>query len=73
MKILSRKMLDRIFHLCAGDSLNITWYNHDHSEVLLTHTINATESMVVDEAVLFETVFEQRRALGGMVIERKIN
>jgi len=59
-------------HLVAGDSLHVTYYRDETGEVVLCEAkINAEQAMVVDEAMLFEAVYEGRKVLGGMVLEKK--
>lgn len=71
MNILSRKKLDRVIHLMAGDTLCVTHYDGAGTEkVLCKHSTTAEQAMTIDESLLFETVFEGRRALGGMVLEQ---
>ena len=70
MEILSRKKVDPI-HLSASDTLVVTYRDEDGGETILVTADVATHAMTVDEAVLFATTFEGRRALGGMVVEKK--
>lgn len=69
MEVLGRNKLNPI-HLCAGDTLCVTHKDENVETVLCETTINASHAMTVDEAVLFADVFEGRRALGGMVLEK---
>lgn len=69
-KILSRTKLDKTLHLMPGDTLHVTHIDTGTETVLATHTLDASQAMQVDEAVLFEGEFEGRRALGGMVLEK---
>ncbi len=77
MKILDRRKLDNVIRLFAGDSLVLTHNETKHTAngtmttELARTVITATQAMVVDEAVLFETAFEGRRALGGLVVEQQ--
>lgn len=67
MKILGRNIFKPI-HLMPGDSIAVTW---KCQTILCQHTVTAEQAMVMDEAVLIETIFEDRRALGGLVLEQK--
>ncbi len=58
-------------HLAAGDSLVLSIRDRMGEAYLAEAKIDAARAMTVDEGVLFETVFEERRALGGMVLEKK--
>lgn len=70
MEILAREKISQI-HLSPGDTLQLTYKDESSGETILAKTILADRhAMIVDEAVLFATVFEGRRALGGMVVER---
>lgn len=72
MKILYRNKIAPI-NVCPGDSVVLTWNENwpgGRKEVLATAKITGDQAMVVDEAVLIETVFEGRRAIGGLVVER---
>lgn len=78
MKILDRQKISPIF-LMTGDTLMVTHDKHVYdasgqrieATKLASTTINAEQAMTVDEALLFEMIFEDRRALGGMVLEKK--
>jgi hypothetical protein len=77
MNILSRNKFDPIA-LQIGDSLKIVWsetlgiWPWLHKKVLAEHTFEATDKpMLIDEAVIFETMFENRRAFGGMIVEQE--
>lgn len=72
MKILAHNKIPRL-HLAQGDTLAVVSRISGKSgyieTTLVEKTLKAEHAMVVDEAVLFETVFENRRALGGLVLE----
>jgi hypothetical protein len=79
MKILDRQKIDPI-NLMAGDTLAVEHVENVHDgtgrmiatrRVLAKTVFDASQAMIVDEALLFETEFEDRRALGGMVLEQK--
>lgn len=68
MKIIGRNKIAPI-HLSAGDTLVVSYTDNKTEQVLCTKTLDAAQAMTVDEALLFETTFENRRALRGMVLE----
>jgi hypothetical protein len=82
MKILDRRKIEP-FHLMAGDSLIVMHTENKTGQVglfgriktttkeLARTTVTPTQAMTVDEAVLIETEFEGRRALGGLVLEKE--
>jgi len=81
MKILDRQKIAPL-HLMAGDSVAVTHVENltptdssgraiSRTRVLAKTVLDASQAMTVDEALLFETTFEDRRALGGMVLEQK--
>lgn len=49
----------------------MTYNSLEDKRVLSTVTINAVSTMIVDEAVLFEGSFEDRRALGMLALEEE--
>ena len=69
-KELSRKKFAPI-NLCAGDSLHLTYKDETGETILCETKIDAEQAMVIDEGVLFEALFEGRKALGGLVLEKK--
>ena len=69
-KELARKTFTPI-NLCAGDSLHLTYKDETGETILCETKINAEQAMVIDEGVLFEAVYEGRKALGGLVLEKK--
>lgn len=69
MKVLQRSKFARPFTLMVGDTLNVTYRDNNGEVVLATSTLADSHAMTIDEAVLFETTFEERRALGGMLLE----
>jgi len=78
-KILQRTKFSPI-HLCQGDILRIEHYepavgirgalSFGKRKILAETSIDADQSMSVDEAILFEGEFENRRALGGILLEK---
>ena len=68
IEVLGREKFSPIV-LIAGDALVLTFTDNKNNEVLCRKTLTADHAMTVDEGVLFATVFENRRALGGMVLE----
>jgi hypothetical protein len=72
MQVLDRQTFAPIA-LCAGDTLIVShigdgWFGR--KKVLCKTTVIAEQAMIFDEAVWFETVFENRRAMGGLVLEK---
>lgn len=57
-------------HLAAGDTLIVSHQDERGETILVQAPISAAHAMTVDEAVLFVTMYEGRRALGGMVLEK---
>jgi hypothetical protein len=72
LKELKRSKIDPI-HLYPGDSVIVTWRDNKTEKVLCEHKLDATQSMTVDEALIFSGEYENRKALGGMVLEEKKN
>lgn len=70
MEILDRRKIDTIV-LGVGDRLVLTHKDTQSETLLAKTTITATHAMTIDEALLFATEFEGRRALGGMVLETR--
>lgn len=65
-----RRTKFRPIYLAAGDALQITWRDESGTEtVLCEKRIGATQAMTITEGVLFEAVYDGRRALGGLVLE----
>lgn len=69
-RIIQRDKFEKI-KLFEGDSLRMTYNSLEDKRVLSTVTINAVSTMIVDEAVLFEGSFEDRRALGMLALEEE--
>lgn len=58
--------------LMPGDTLNLTFRDRDGKEEnLVKHSISIDQAMTVNEGVLFEGEFEDRRALGALALEQK--
>jgi hypothetical protein len=58
--------------LLPGDRLVLSFRGMDgKEETLVKHSIDVDQAMTVDEGVLFESEFEDRRALGALALERK--
>jgi len=57
--------------LGVGDSLQVTWKDERGEQILVTTTLAEEHMMCIDEAIIFEGEYEDRRALGGMVLEKK--
>lgn len=73
MKILDRQKIAPIW-LSPGDTLVMTHTEpgfFGRKREIAKTTITADQLMMIDEAVLIETEFEGRRALGGLLLERQ--
>lgn len=80
MKILNRSKIKPI-QLCPGDSIRMIWKQETKSgwfskkkteeKILLEHIFTPEQGGIFDEAVLFETEFEGRKAYGGMILEKQ--
>lgn len=59
-------------YLSAGDTLKLTFRQDGLPDFdAVTHVLTADQAMIVDEGVLFQAIFEDRRALGALALERK--
>lgn len=57
--------------LFPGDTLTIIWSEPNTGIQQALVKTDITEEMTFDEGVLFQAVFEGRRALGGIVLEQE--
>lgn len=70
-EVLAREKFSEI-RLLPGDSLQLTYTdNHTGKVILVQEPITANSAMTINEGVLFYTVYEGRRALGGMALEKE--
>ena len=58
-------------HLCAGDTIQVTYRDGDKETVLCKTEATPAQTMVFDEAIVFSAEIDGRRALGGAAIEEK--
>lgn len=70
MQVLVRRKCDSPIHVLPGDSITVEWYRDPNDRTVIErHKIDASQAMVVTEVIIFTTVFEGRRAIGGMFVE----
>lgn len=68
-KELCSKKINPI-HLFPGDSIELTYKDATGTTILAETTLHADHSMTVDDVIFFEGVYDDRRSLGGMVLEK---
>jgi hypothetical protein len=68
---LKREKLFSPIHLYPGDSIQFTWTDVDGTSTTLAKVDAIDNALIVTEAIIFEGLYEGRRALGAIALEQQ--